>query len=231
MMDIRQLAAYAPRLYFDKQEPFYPVRVGVSVLHRGEKSPSFPRRFEQLADGIDYVIEFAIYWDYDIQHLYELEHVWVYVDRNGGVADAEASFHGKYLKALLPDRSNLAGKTVSVYSQPGKHAFSPLPVLFELLPSARTATEEGAGRDGLTLPEWYTAKGNYDDKTSELVRVYQQSYHRFTPSFEFVPYELAEQENLFVPWKSLYQEIPDRIEAELATIRHTLAGLKEPLEG
>ncbi len=113
----------------------------------------------------------------------------------------------------------------------GKHAFSPLPVLFELLPSARTATEQGAGSDGLTLPEWYKAKGQYDHKTNEMVRAYQQRYHRFTPSFEFVPYELAEQENLFVSWKSLYEEIPDRIEAELATIRHTLAGLKKPSEG
>jgi hypothetical protein len=230
-MDIKRLAAYAPRLFFDKKEPFLPVRVGVSVIRRGEQSPSFRRRFEELAAEIDYVIEFAIYWDYDIQHLYELEHVWVYVDRDGEVANAEASFHGKYLKALLPDGSNLSGRTVSLYSQPGKHAFSPLPLLFELLPNARTVTDQGAGADGLTLPEWYRARDSYDDKTNDLVREYQQRYHRFAPSFEFVPYELAGQEGLFIPWKLLYEEIPDRIEAELATIRQTLAGLKEPLEG
>lgn len=230
-MNLKSLAAYAPRLYFDKREPFYPVRVGVSVLRRGEQSPSFRRRFDWPTDGINYVIEFAVYWDYDIQHLYELEHVWVYVGEDGAVLDAEASFHGKYMKALLPDGSNLAGKTVSLYSQPGKHAFSPLPILFELLPNARIVTDREAGKDGLTLPEWYKAQEQHDEKTNELVRLYQQTYHRFTPSFEFVPYELAEKEELFVPWDVLYEEIPERIEAELAIIRLALAGLKEPLEG
>ncbi|MCM3626839.1 hypothetical protein M3194_05625 [Paenibacillus glycanilyticus] len=230
-MDMKLLAAYAPRLYFDKKEPFYPARVGVSVIRQDGHSPSFRRSFEHLEAGIDYVIEFAIYWDYDIQHLYELEHVWIYVDKAGEVADAEASFHGKYLKALLPYGSNLAGKTVNLYSQPGKHAFSPVPILFELLPNARIVTDQEAGRDGLTLPEWYRAKATYDDQTNELVRAYQQRYHRFTPAFEFVPYELAKQESLFVPWEVLYEEIPKRIEAELAIIRHTLAGLKEPWEG
>jgi hypothetical protein len=93
-MDIRSLAAYAPLLYFDRQEPFYPVRIGISVLHNGDPSPSFRRKFEWMDAAIDYVIEFAIYWDYDIQHLYELEHVWVYVGMDGAVVDAEASFHG-----------------------------------------------------------------------------------------------------------------------------------------
>ncbi|MUT65781.1 hypothetical protein [Paenibacillus sp. NEAU-GSW1] len=219
-MDMDHLAAFAPKLYFDKNEPFYPVRAGVSILREGEQSPSFRRKFDRLAAGIDYVIEFAIYWDYDIQHLYELEHVWVFIDASGAVADAEASFHGKYLKALLPDRSNLAGRTVSLYSQPGKHAFSPLPQLFERLPDVRTATDQGAGMDGLTLPDWYKARDRYDDETNALVRAYQQKYHRFTPSFEFIPYELAEQ--LLVPWAALYEEIPARIEAELAKIRHDI---------
>ncbi|WP_327204960.1 hypothetical protein [Paenibacillus sp. Leaf72] len=231
MMDIKHLASYAPRLFFDQKEPFYPVRVGVSVLREGEQSPSFRRKFERLDAIVDYVIEFAIYWDYDIQHLYELEHVWIYVGKDGAVVDAEASFHGKYMKALLPDRSNLEGKTASLYSQPGKHAFSPLPIIFELLPNVRTATDRDAGLDGLTLPEWYKALGQYDEETNVLVRAYQQAYHRFTPSFEFVPYELAEREPLFVPWETLYEEIPERIEAELAIIRHTLSGSTENEEG
>lgn len=222
-MDMKRLAAYAPRIYFDKKEPFFPVRVGVSVLHRGERSPSFRRQMDWLNEAIDYAIEFAIYWDYDIQHLYELEHVWVYVGKDGLVLDAEASFHGKYLKALLPDRSNLEGRTVSLYSQPGKHAFSPLPILFQLLPNARSATDRDAGLDGLTLPDWYKARGRYDEETNGLVRAYQQAYHRFTPSFQFVPYELAGREPLFVPWEELYEEIPERIEAELAVIRRAFA--------
>ncbi|TYP74098.1 hypothetical protein [Paenibacillus methanolicus] len=228
-MDMERMAAYAPLLYFDRMEPFYPVRIGVSVLRDGERSPSFRRTFAFADPAIDYVIEFAIYWDYDIQHLYDLEHAWVYVDKNGEVADAEASFHGNYMKALLPDRSNVVGRTVSLYSQPGKHAFSPLPVLFELLPNVTTATDRDAGADGLTLPAWYKSRRPYDEETNALVRAYQQAYHRFAPSFEFVPYELAVREELFVPWETLLKEIPARIEAELAAIRRALHGTN--LEG
>ncbi|MCR2807684.1 hypothetical protein [Paenibacillus soyae] len=225
-MDMKLAASYAPRLYFDRNEPFYPVRVGVSLLRRGERSPSFRRFVEWEEASIAYAIEFAIYWDYDIQHLYELEHVWVYVDKAGQVADAEASFHGRYLKALLPDRSNLSGRTVSLYSQPGKHAFSPVPVLFELLPDARTATDRDAGRDGLTLPDWYEARELYDEETNRLVRAYQQANHRFAPSFEYDAWELANRGELFVPWDALYKEIPERIEAELRDIRRSVAGRK-----
>ncbi|RIX59555.1 hypothetical protein D3P08_05295 [Paenibacillus nanensis] len=230
-MDMKRLAAYAPLLYFDRNEPFYPVRVGVTVLRNGDRSPSFRRLLEWTNASIEHVIEFAIYWDYDIQHLYELEHVWVYVAKDGSVADAEASFHGKYLKALLPDRSNLADRTVTLYSQPGKHALSPLPILFELLPDARTATDREAGRDGLTLPDWYKARSRYDEETNRLVRRYLQAYHRFVPAFEYVPYELAANEQLFIAWNALYEEIPERIEAELAAVKRTLAGMKELGEG
>lgn len=93
------------------------------------------------------------------------------------------------------------------------------------------ATDRAAGQDGLTLPKWYKAQGQYDEETNVLVRAYQQAYHRFTPSFEFVPYELAEREPLFVPWKTLYEEIPVRIEAELAIIRRSRNGLTENEEG
>jgi hypothetical protein len=36
-------------------------------------------------------IEYAIWWDWDIGHLYELEHVWVYLDADRQVIRGEAS--------------------------------------------------------------------------------------------------------------------------------------------
>ncbi|MBW5447779.1 hypothetical protein GE107_17120 [Cohnella sp. CFH 77786] len=216
------ILAYTPKLFFDRKEPFYPARVGVSVLRDGESSPSFRRRFAFKDDAVDHVIEFAIYWDYDIQHLYDLEHVWVYVRTDGSVADGEASFHGRYLKALLPDRSNLHGTRLKLYSQPGKHAFSPLPLLFELLPDARICTNEEAGKDGLTLPDWYGGRVRADGETDRLIRTYLHTFRRFTPSFEFIEYEFGEPAETFVPWERLYEEIPARIERELAVIRGEL---------
>lgn len=103
------------------------------------------------------VVEYAIYYDYDIQHLYDLEHVWVYIGRDGEVVDAEASFHGKFLKALLRGGSNLSGTRVDLYVQPGKHALAPFPEVFELLPGFASSTQDGAGAEGLIYGDFFTA--------------------------------------------------------------------------
>ncbi|TCL68573.1 hypothetical protein EDC14_1013115 [Hydrogenispora ethanolica] len=219
-MDAEWLKRYAPYLYFDKKEPFYPLRVGWTVLDSPGRSPSFPRDLYFDGRKIKFVIEYAIYWHFDIGHLYELEHVWVYLDHAGRVADCEASFHGRYLKGLLKDRSNLADDThVELYSQPGKHAFSPLPQLFELLPGFAAATLDDAGRDGLCVTG--VARGRYetDPETDRLVRRYLQQY-RFQPSLEFQKYVIAEQ--LLVPWPELDQAIPGWIAAQLAEIRRSI---------
>ncbi|OXM82547.1 hypothetical protein CF651_30400 [Paenibacillus rigui] len=204
---------YAPVICFDKREPFYPVRVGVSVLQETGPSPSFRRELRFQLPGLERIIEYAIYWDYDMQHLYELEHVWVYVGVNGEVLDAEASFHGKYVKGLLPNRTNVVeGTHVRLYSQPGKHAFSPLPELFELLPHLRSAVQEEAGADGLSVPDMFRGIYATDEHTDRRVRRYLQSC-AFEPSMKFEEYRLGEE--LFMEWPQLFEEIPQRIRMEL----------------
>ncbi|THF84264.1 hypothetical protein E6C55_01775 [Cohnella fermenti] len=210
---------------FDEREPFFPVRIGVSELRDGEASPSFRRTMRLSGREIERVLEYAIYWDYDIQHLYELEHVWVMLRKDGTVADAEASFHGRYLKALLPDRSNLEGDRLTIYSQPGKHAFAPLPLLFRLLPDADECTDAEAGRDGLTAPDWLGSdpvrRLMADEDAQRLVREHIRSRFRFSPAYSFLPYELGERKELFVPWSALLEEIPARIQREIASIRRS----------
>ncbi|MNE81980.1 hypothetical protein D3C80_1786680 [compost metagenome] len=132
------------------------------------------------------------------------------------------SFHGRFIKGLLPDRSNLHGTRVKLYSQPGKHAFSPLPLLFELLPGVRTCTNEEAGADGLTLPDWYGRRKAASEEENRMVRDYLYSFHRFTPSFDYREYEFADSADLFVTWKQLFEEIPKRIESELHAIKSAL---------
>lgn len=216
-MDLELCARYAPYVLFDKQEPFYPVRVGVTVLKREGPSPSFPRTFSFQNPDLKQIIEYAIYWDYDIQHLYELEHVWVYVGRQGEVVDCEASFHGKYLKGLLKDRGNLVDDThVRLYSQPGKHAFSPVAAFFELVPNLMTATREEAGADGLTVPNMLKDRVATSEETNLLVKRYLQTF-AFTPSLEYAEYRFSKE--LFIPWPELLEEIPRRISRELAAIR------------
>ena len=46
------------------------------------------------------VIEYAFFWDYDIQHMYDLEHIWVTVDSAGQICGCQASFHGQRLNMM-----------------------------------------------------------------------------------------------------------------------------------
>ncbi|WP_208978132.1 hypothetical protein [Pseudovibrio denitrificans] len=64
---------FAPVLRLDRSEPWRPTAIGFTVFAEAGKSPS--SKFE-IAPKADRVIEYAIFWDYDIQHLYDLEHVW-----------------------------------------------------------------------------------------------------------------------------------------------------------
>lgn len=214
----RQLAVqYAPRLFFDLNEPFFPVRIGITVLRKEGDSPSFRRRLPVNHPGVGAVVEYAIYYDYDIQHLYDLEHVWVYIGRNGEVVDAEASFHGKYLKGLLPGSVNLEGKRTSLYVQPGKHALSPLSEVFGLLPGFASCTQEGAGADGLIYGDFLRGILTTDEETDRRVRRYLQTC-RFTPSLSYTLWEYGDREGMFVSWEELLAEIPGRVRRELARL-------------
>ncbi len=150
-------ARYAPIILFDQREPFLPGFVGYTIFRADAESGSFPRRvtlrpeFPQIsaADAraiaalfpdqqlphvpdLDaaFVIEYAIWWDWDIQHLYELEHAWSYVGADGRLRYAEASWHGSYFPMLWQGATPHEGDHPILYSQPGKHALVPNPELF-----------------------------------------------------------------------------------------------------
>ncbi|MEP7294157.1 MAG: hypothetical protein ABI835_20380, partial [Chloroflexota bacterium] len=115
---------HAPFIRFDSREPFLPSIVGYTVFRQSAQSPSFPREIK-LPPGVSCAIEYAVWWDWEIQHLYELEHLWVYLDGDGSVVGGEGSWHGSF--SALDDGEGLpleAGRLI-VYSEPGKHAFAP----------------------------------------------------------------------------------------------------------
>jgi hypothetical protein len=207
---------YAPYIYFDNNEPFFPVRIGCLRFDSPGWSPSFKRQIDFARDKVSFVLEYAIYWHYDIGHLYDLEHIWVYVGKDGSVVDCEASFHGDYLKGLLRDGSNIEDNThVRLYSQPGKHAFSPIKELFELLPEFYKETSEDAGRDGLLVTS--VARGRYEssDRIDEMVKAYLQRY-KFDPSLEYSKYIISQ--DILTTWEKLDEEIPEMIREKLKEI-------------
>ncbi|WP_239484033.1 hypothetical protein [Paenibacillus rhizolycopersici] len=207
---------YAPDLYFDVLEPFKPDRVGVTVFEATAPSPSFDRVVEVDGSQTMMAIEYAIYWDYDIQHLYELEHVWIFVGPDGDIVHCECSSHGHRLIGLLRDRSNLSSDgRVQLFSQPGKHAMSPIAEFFRLMPTASSCCMEDAGNDGLLEPAMFRGELRTRPDSDLLARRCLQQY-RFQPSFEYALH--AWDPSLFVSWEQLRREIPIRLNALLASL-------------
>jgi len=208
---------YAPILLMDEREPFRPIRAGITVFREDGPSTSFNRQISLDTDKHACVIEYAIYWDYDIQHVYDLEHVWVYVGHNGEVVSCEASFHGRRLLGLNRDRSNLAGRRVRLYVQPGKHAMSPFEDALHLLPDLTSSCLEEAGIGGLLEPEMFAgefrtgAPADVDGLAERHLRDFG-----FRPRFEFLPWEWPA--DAFIPWEALREEIPLRIRSLIAQI-------------
>ena len=208
---------YAPYIFFDQKEPFFPVLVGTTVFEKSGLSKSFPREIRFFNDKIKTVIEYSIYWHFDIQHLYELEHVWIYIGNNEEVYDCEASFHGKYLKGLLKDKSNLIAKThVKLFSQPGKHAFLPRADMFDLIPNLYSVCCEDAGNAGLIVTDVGRGRYKTNEEINNMVHDYLKRY-RFIPTMKFEKYIL--QESIFVEWFELCNRIPDMIKNKLQDIK------------
>ena len=217
---------YAPYIHFDERETIFPRAVGYTVFRETGKSASFPKRRINVPDGA-LVVEYAYYFDYDIEHMYDLEHIWVTVDSQGRVTAAEASFHGKYLVLLVPGLHGAhtpTGDHVHAFCQPGKHAFLPAGDLFRLVPGWDTCCNIGAGGPvliGNPFCAAYSPTGKdlfvptaEDDQNS--VR-YLREKLSFTPAMKFV--ETALDEKIYMPWETLFELIPQWIQAECDRLR------------
>ena len=133
--DYQEAQDFLPIVHFDRRETIPLRAIGYTVFHETSPSISFPGRKVQVREG-ETAIEYAYYWDYDIQHMYDLEHIWVWLDEGHHPVRAQGSFHGKYLnlfgeglEMLQPD-----GGHIHAFCQPGKHAFLPSGDLFCLVP-------------------------------------------------------------------------------------------------
>ena len=116
-----------PRFALTRTSLFPPRSLATRFSETARNSPSFPREI-QLREASALAIEYAIWWDWDIQHLYELEHIWVYIDGDGKLVAAEASWHGGFNQMLADNKQiPILDSRLALYSEPGKHAFAPTP--------------------------------------------------------------------------------------------------------
>ncbi|MBN1284591.1 MAG: glycerophosphodiester phosphodiesterase [Anaerolineae bacterium] len=214
---------HAPRLRFDAREPFLPGAVGYTVFRADGPSPSFPRDIA-LPEGMACAIEYAVWWDWDIQHLYELEHVWVYLDADGHVWHGEASWHGGY--HVMEDANGalpLEDGRLVIYSEPGKHAFAPSPAwLLERAETTNRSCGRFAGIGGLLVTPLFedALRAGRTPLADQLAHTYLERC-AFEPAYAFDKvFDLAEAP--FVPWAALEAWIPQRVNGWLAELATTI---------
>jgi len=205
---------YAPILRFDANEPFLPLAAGYTIFHTDGSSPSSNRQVALATPEhpqATRAIEYAIWWDWDIGHLYELEHVWVYLDDQGRVVGCEASWHGEYRSMAQAERNATLGDHVVVYSEPGKHAFAAEPDWFAEArrPHRRAITRELAGCQGVLAPDMFAGAIARTPLSDTLARTYL-ARHAFDPAWEFSRIFTFEETQL-VPWPALRDWVPRRV--------------------
>ena len=212
---------YAPIIYMDKKEPFKIKKVGFAQYSEdGARSLSFNRRFDfKNFDGAVKVLEYVYYLDYDIQHLYDLEHIWIYIDDEGRVVGAEGSYHGRFLNAMnrtFDGKVPKDEKNIIMYSQPGKHAFLSDPRLMYLYSELYASCDRLAGISGLDAPERFIKDINISESENEKVVRYIRDKFSFVPSMEFEKVSISEDD--YMLWEELSGKIPVFIREELSKI-------------
>lgn len=217
MTEEHELAGkHLPVLLMDRLEPFAPLYVGYTVFSHAKDSPSAFRKIDPMAVNAQTCIEYAYFYDFDIQHLYDLEHIWVYLDEKEQVCGCECSFHGMYLNAMLPGKDILRGKNrVHMYVQPGKHAFLPDPVLFHLAIEFWTSCGSLAGKDGVLAPDFIPDMPADTPRQDEQAAAYIRKHFAFRPSEEYVENKTHME---LIPWEELKKKIPERIAEQLKII-------------
>ena len=220
--DIETSLLYAPIVHFDRNDPIPLRAVGCTVFRETGQSASFPKRLVEIPAGAAFTVEYAYYFDYDIGHMYDLEHVWVTVREDGGVMDAQGSFHGKFLNMLLPGFPGSLppeGTHVHAFCQPGKHAFLAAGEVTRLYPKWDICCNEEAGGPvliGNPFSAEYSPTGKdlfvptaRDDEN--CIR-YMKERLAFAPSLVFEERKI--DDSLYMPWETLFGLIPGWIRAE-----------------
>lgn len=221
--------AVAPVIRFADNEPFLPSKVGATVIPVPQQSPSAKLQIT-FEPGVARVIEYAIWWDWDIQHLYELEHVWLKLDAADRVVAVAASAHGTLHDMVRPDGSlPTEDGRVTLYAEPGKHAFHATP---------ETIREKQEWLEAVCGP--LTAKGHVliNDMFAAVLAGVTAEDHRavrrylqgraFLPAFHFG--QLFDVGTLdHVSWPELHDYITQRVPQVLAEVRATQPLIKAVL--
>lgn len=217
--DLELAGRLAPIIRFGDNEPFLPSRIGVTVFTEPARSPSASHAII-LGTGIAKVIEYAIWWDWDIQHLYELEHIWLHLDAENSVVGVEASAHGGVFPMTLPKGTlPLEEGRVTLFSAPGKHAFTATADAQRAVAAdIALACRDLAGYGAILINDIFgEALHGLTAEDHRAVKRHLQS-RAFLPSFQFNQrFDLSTVD--LTSWTDLVAWIPGRVKAVLADVR------------
>ncbi len=213
-------ASRVPRLFYDKAEPFALQGIGYTCYREAAQSPSCRRVIEVPAGGM--VIEYAFYFDFDIQHLYDLEHSFVYLDRERRITGVESSFHGWFFNSMIEDVLQIQEGHPVLYVQPGKHALLPSPEYFRLLIDRNKACREEAGKDGFLIMPMFADRLTTDRETDRNVEKFIRENYAFTPTWEFAADspDGRRETDILMPYPELDRMIVERLTAWKDRINH-----------
>ncbi|MDD3335127.1 MAG: hypothetical protein PHI98_06355 [Eubacteriales bacterium] len=213
MTDLELAKRYAPIIHFDRNETIPFQAFGYTVLRRTGESPSF-RRILTVPQDAECVIEYACYWDYDIQHMYDLEHIWVTVGKDGQPVAAEGSFHGKYLTLLVPELPGALPPTkghIHAFCQPGKHAFLADGSFTRLIPGWRECCNVAAGGEVLVGGPFAGVYQPTEEDNQRCKRYIKENY-AFEPTLNFS--KPMPETVKYMTWPEMFEWIPRRIRQE-----------------
>ena len=212
---------HAPVLKCDLLEPFAPVMLGITLLSPGEQSPSTPH-IPVGPEDTRAVIEYAIWWNGDIQHLYELEHVWVFLDEADQIVHVAASAHG----GIFDMACGLEDGRPLLFCEPGKHAHADRA---ETIVSRRAGLDSACndldGSRGILINDIFAqALGFLTPYDHFLAREYLKS-QQFSPIYAFsVSFDLASLPML--SWTELHAQIPRYLRDQMEGLRASRKGIK-----
>ncbi len=215
-LDFALAERHRPVLCLDLAEPAPPLALGYWVIRAAGVSPSSKFLLTPPAGGA--VIEYAIWHDWDIQHLYDLEHVWVHLDAAGAPVRVEGTMHG--MRVAMDTGGGLPelreGRPV-LYSEPGKHAIwaSDRAMPFIAGEMIRRVCGPEAGAQGVHLGNRFAEAGGFAAGPRDH-RLAGLALRRagFAPRFAFRP----GPEPVLLPWAVLEGWIPTRVRALIAAL-------------
>ena len=208
---------HRPILMMDENEPYQPVAMGYTIFEKKAQSPS--SKFQVVPKG-GAVIEYAIWYDWDIQHMYDLEHVWVYLGETGTIVELQASRHGKRI-AMTPgcDALMLKGDRPQLYCEAGKHAhwasqeeMAKGAGIYLLAMCTDMAGLHGVHRGNVFCRDGHITPSPLAHRLARL----KAKADAFVPAFIFSPAD--DQAVKLVPWQDLERWIPRRVEQLMADL-------------